>query len=101
MIILAVACSLVAIGLYGTLTRRDIVAVLASVEVMMAGALLLLVTLGAAASDGAGLAAGVEAIGLIVLVVAAAEAAVGFALLVALARRTRHTRVEEITEVRG
>jgi len=36
-----------------------------------------------------------------VLVVIAAEAAVGLALLVAVARHTHKTRIDELTEVRG
>lgn len=95
--IVGVAAALFAIGLYGVLTRRDIVAVLASVEVMLGGALVLLVGLGAGGSD----AVRVEGIALVVLVVAAAEAAVGLALLVAVARRSRRTRIDELTEVRG
>jgi len=97
--ILVVTVGLFGVGLYGVLTRRDLVALLASVEVMIGGALLLLVTLGAAqasAADG-----GVEATALLVLVLAAAEAAVGLALVVAVAKAARTTRVDELTEVRG
>jgi NADH:ubiquinone oxidoreductase subunit K len=84
------------IGLYGVLTRRQIVAVLASVEVMLGGSTLLLV------SYGAGLAnpAAAQGYALIVLVVIAAEAAVGLALLVTLVRHGL-SRTDEITEVRG
>jgi NADH-quinone oxidoreductase subunit K len=88
------ASALVGIGLYGVLTRRDLVAILIAIEVMLGGATLLLVHLVARyGGDG-------EAAGLIVLVVAAAEAAVGLGLLVVLARRGR-TRTSDITEVRG
>jgi NADH-quinone oxidoreductase subunit K len=96
------SCVLMGIGLYGTLTRRDLVAILASIEVMLGGANLLLVAMsttyrfahaGAAARFGGGL-------GLIVLVLVAAEAAVGLALLVALVRR-RRTRVDDIQELAG
>lgn len=87
---------LVSLGLYGVLTRRDLVAILAAIEVMLGGASLLLVAYAAAgltAATGQGYA-------LIVLAVGAAEAAVGIALLVALVRHGR-TRIDEITEVRG
>ncbi len=40
---LVLSCVLVGAGLYGVLTRRDLVAVLASIEVMLGGASLLLV----------------------------------------------------------
>lgn len=92
-----VAAALFSIGLYGVLTRRDIVAVLAAVEVMLGGALVLLVGL----ALGSATAVRVEGVALLVLVVAAAEASVGLALLVAVARRTRRTRIDELTEVRG
>lgn len=97
MIIVGVAAALFALGLYGVLTRRDIVAVLASIEVMLGGALVLLVGLAVGGSD----VVRVEGVALVVLVVAAAEAAVGLALLVAIARRTRRTRLDELTEVQG
>jgi NADH-quinone oxidoreductase subunit K len=93
---LALSCVLVAAGLYGLMTRRDLVAVLASIEVMLGGASLLLV---AYASTG-GTPAGGQGYALMVLAVGAAEAAVGIALLVSLVRRGR-TRTDQITEVRG
>lgn len=91
------------LGLYGVLTRKDVIGILASVEVMLGAATVLLVGLGstiAPAADGAPFA-GIQAIGLLVIVVAAAEASVGLALLVALARRAGTTRVEELMEVNG
>jgi NADH-quinone oxidoreductase subunit K len=97
--VVAVACALFGIGLCGVLVRREIVAVLASVEVMLAGPLLLLVGL-ASSNPGAG-SGRVHAAAVIVLVVIAAEAAVGLALLVAVARHTHKTRIDELTEVRG
>lgn len=93
----AVGLALACIGLYGILTRRDVVAVLASIEVLLGGALVLFAGLGASAPEGAR----IEATLLLVLVIAAAEAAVGLALLVVVARRKRTTRLDELTEVRG
>lgn len=92
------SCALFSIGLYGVLSRRDIVAILASIEVMLGGALVLLVGLGASAKSGP---LALEGVALLVIVVAAAEAAVGLTLLVALARRSRRTRIDEVTEVKG
>lgn len=103
MSLLAVACALFGIGLYGVLVRRDIIAVLASVEVMIGGALVLLVGLGASVAHkaaGAGTLS-VQGIGLVVVVIAAAEAAVGLALLLAVARRAKTTRLDDLTEVKG
>lgn len=94
--VVTVAAALFCLGLYGILTRRDVVAVLCSIEVMLAGALVLLVGLGAES----GSAVRIEATALIILVVAAAGAAVGLALLIAVAQRARSTRIDELTEVR-
>lgn len=96
MIVLTAFFALIALGLYGVLTRRDLIGVLASAEVMMGGALLLLVSIGASASVPSGHA---EAIALLVLVLAAAEAAVGLALVVTVARSSRTSRVDELREV--
>lgn len=93
---LVLACLLVSLGLYGVLTRRDLVAVLASIEVMLGGAQLLL----AAYAAGAAGAAAAQGVTVIVLAVGGSEAAVGLALLVALVRHGR-TRTDEIEEVRG
>jgi NADH-quinone oxidoreductase subunit K len=106
MTLIILSCSLFAIGLFGVLARRDTIAILASVEVMLGGPLLLMVGLGGAARKGAGALAAsqaihVEGIALLVLVVAAAEAAVGLALLVAVARSTRSTALEDLREVKG
>ena len=93
---LVLASVLVAVGLYGVLVRRDIVAVLASIEVMLGGAQLLL----AAYAAGVSAPAAAQGVTVIVLATVAVEAAVGLALLVALVRRDR-TRTDQIEEVRG
>jgi len=97
--VLVVACGLFCVGLYGVLTRRDIVAILACVEVMIGAALILM--MGLASARAAESAAQVEGVALLALVLAASEAAVGLALLVAVARRIGTTRVDELTEVKG
>jgi len=104
--LIALSSALFGMGLFGVLARRDTVAILASVEVMLGGPLLLLVGLAGAARSGspsvaAGQAVHMEGIVLLLLVIAAAEAAVGLALLVAVARTTRSTALEELREVKG
>lgn len=99
-----VSIAVFCIGVYGVLTRRDIVGVLASIEVMLAGSMLALVAIAASAESTTGirpLGQSIEAIGLVVLVIAAAEAAVGLALLVSVARRRGITRIDELSEVKG
>ena len=93
---LVLSCLLIGLGLYGVLTRREIIAVLMSVEIMLGGAQLLLVAYAAATS----VPAAAQAVTIVVLATVAAEAAVGLALLVALVRHGR-TRTNEIEEVRG
>jgi NADH:ubiquinone oxidoreductase subunit K len=104
--LIILSCGFFGIGLFGVLARRDTIALLASVEVMLGGPLLLLVGLGTAARNEPGALAMVQAvhiegIALVLLVVAAAEAAVGLALLVAVARKTRSVSLEELREVKG
>jgi NADH-quinone oxidoreductase subunit K len=98
--LILVACALFGIGLLGVLVRRDVIALLASVEVMLGGAMVLLVGLGASVKQ-AGTPVSVEGVALVVIVVAAAEAAVGLALLVAVARRRGTTRIDDLDEVKG
>jgi NADH-quinone oxidoreductase subunit K len=94
--IVILAAALFSIGLYGVLSRRDLVAVLAAVEVMLTGVLVFVAGMGASR---AGLASQVTL--LVFLTLAAAEAVVGIALVLSLVRRTGRERIEELEEVRG
>ncbi|TLM77891.1 MAG: NADH-quinone oxidoreductase subunit NuoK [Actinobacteria bacterium] len=96
--LVSVCFVLFAIGLYGVLTRRDLIAVLASVEIMLGSANVLLVGLARLSGAPAGAA---HAVALTVMVVAAAEAAVGMALLLAAVKRSGRRQAEEFTEVSG
>jgi NADH-quinone oxidoreductase subunit K len=97
MSIVTLTSLLFSVGLFGVLTRRDLVAVLASVELMLGAANIQIIAFAAVRGEyGTG-----QSLALLVLVIAAAEAAVGFALLVALARRSGRTRVDELMEVEG
>lgn len=93
---LLLASGLMGVGLYGVLTRRELIAVLASIEVMLGGAQLLLASYAAGVST----AAAAQGVTVIVLAVTASEAAVGLALVIALVRYGR-TRTDQIEEVRG
>lgn len=101
MSLLVLTMGLFSLGLYGVLTRRDLVAILASVEVMLGAATLLLVGLAAAGTPIAASEGAVEATGVMVIVLAAAEAAVGLALVISVARRFKTTRIDELAEVKG
>jgi NADH-quinone oxidoreductase subunit K len=99
--VVIITVGLFCVGLYGVLTRRDLVAILASVEIMLGSATLLLVGLAAAGAPVGANEGAVEATGVMVIVLAAAEAAVGLALVISVARRFKTTRVDELTEVKG
>jgi len=102
--LVALISALFGLGLYAVLSRRDIIGVLAGVEIMLGSATLALIGLGTQVQPAIGQewATGtLGATGLIVLVVAAAEAAVGLALLVEVTRVLRTSRIDEMTEVRG
>lgn len=92
-----VAAALFCLGLYGVLTRRDLVGVLACVEVMLGAASVQLVGLASIA----GARSSAEGFALVLLVLAAAEASVGLALVIATVKRTGRGRVDELTEVSG
>ncbi|MBN1192714.1 MAG: NADH-quinone oxidoreductase subunit NuoK [Coriobacteriia bacterium] len=95
--IVAVGCAAsFSLGLYAVLTRREIIGILVGAELMLGAANVQLVALGAA-GDGVG----ASAFGLLVLVVAAAEASIGLALVVTAFRRSKRTRVDEFREVAG
>ncbi|MDA3937276.1 MAG: NADH-quinone oxidoreductase subunit NuoK [Actinomycetota bacterium] len=104
MIGVLVSVAVFCIGVYGVLTRRDIVGVLASIEVMLAGSMLALVAMASGADSVTGvrpLGQSIEAVVLLLMVIDAAEAAVGLALLVSVARRRGVTRIDELQEVKG
>jgi NADH:ubiquinone oxidoreductase subunit K len=93
-----VSAALFCVGLYGVLTRRDLVAVLACVELMLGAATVQLVAFGAVAGRPG---AAIESLALILHVLAAAEASVGLALVLAAMKRTGKGKVDELTEVNG
>lgn len=95
---LVVAAALFCIGLYGTLARRNGVAVLMGVELMLNAVNLNLVAFWryVVPHDLAG-----QVFAIFVITVAAAEAAVGLAILLALYRSRETVNVEEIDEMKG
>ncbi|MDY0088030.1 MAG: NADH-quinone oxidoreductase subunit NuoK [Coriobacteriia bacterium] len=101
MSVVILAVGLFSVGLYGVLTRRDLIAILASVEVMLGSATMLLVGLAAASGPIGEHQGAVEATGVLVVAIAAAEAAIGLALVMSVARRFQSTRADELTEVKG
>jgi len=95
-VVLATTAALFALGAAGVLLRRNPVAVLMAVEIMLNAANLLIVLAGRVRGDAAG-----QAAALLVLVIAAAEAVVGLGLALALYRNREQVDVDQPREVRG
>jgi NADH-quinone oxidoreductase subunit K len=90
---LGVAAALFVIGLYGALARRNAIAILMGIELMLNAVILNLVAFWryAAPTEIAG-----QVFAVIVFAVAASEAAVGLALIISIYRRRRTIAAEEI-----
>ena len=94
---LAVAGALFAIGTFGFLARRNAISMLMSIELMLNAVNLSIVAFGAfipnLQDDGA-------VIALMVIAVAAAEATVGLAIVIAIYRNRRTPLVDEYDSLR-
>lgn len=95
-LVLATSAALLAIGAGGVLVRRNPIAMLMSVELMLNAANLLLVLAARVRGNVDG-----QAAALIVLVLAAAEAVIGLGIALALFRDRVRIDVDEPAEVRG
>ncbi len=96
MIVVIGCAAAFAIGLYAVLTRRELIAILAGAEVMLGAANVQLVALALARGGDPAVASGFS---LLVVVVAAAEAAVGLSIVVTAYRSGARSRLEEFGEV--
>ncbi|MWC27234.1 NADH-quinone oxidoreductase subunit NuoK [Paenibacillus sp. MMS18-CY102] len=95
---LTIAAILFCIGLYGALAKRNAIIVLLSIELMLNGVNLNLV---AFSKYGAVPSLNGQMFALFTIAVAAAEAAVGVAVLVALFRARGTIKTDDIDELRG
>ena len=93
---LLVACGLFTIGLIGVLVRRNLLFQLLSIEIMLNSAGLAFVLAGArwGRADG-------QVFFIFILVMAAAEVAVGLALLLRLSQRLEDLGGDELSTMRG
>lgn len=96
---LIVAAFLFACGLYGALARRNAIAILMGVELMLNAANINLVAFWRYSDTFADLTGQVFAIFIIAL--AAAEAAVGLALIISVYRARKTVNVEELKSLAG
>ena len=93
---LALSMVLFGIGLVGVAVRRNAIVMMMSVELMLNGANLAFV----AYSRHHAVASG-QVVAFFVMALAAAEAAVGLALLLAVYRHLRTVNVDEMRQLRG
>ena len=95
---LVVASALFCIGAFGVLARRNAITILMSIELMLNAVNINLVAFWRynAPRDMAG-----QIFAAFVIVVAAAEAAVGLAIIIAVYRQYRSIIVEEVDALRG
>jgi NADH-quinone oxidoreductase subunit K len=91
----AVSAVLFAIGLLGVFTRRSILILLLSVELMLNSSNLALIAFSRQHGEQSG-----QVFALIVMAVAAAEVVVGLGVVVALARRRVELDVDRLTTLR-
>jgi len=94
---LVLAMLLFAIGMFGFLARRNAISMLMSIELMLNAVNLSIVAFG---SFNAKLAASGSVIALMVMAVAAAEATVGLAIIIAIFRNKRTPLVDEYDAMR-
>jgi NADH-quinone oxidoreductase subunit K len=92
---LVVSAVLFALGLLGVITRRNILVIYMSLELMLNAANLALVAFSRFNNNLDG-----QVMVFFIITVAAAEVAVGLALIVALFRRRQTTHVEDLTTLK-
>ena len=92
---LTLSAMLFIIGAVGALVRRNVLIVLMSVELMLNAGNLALVTFARSRHD-----AHAQAFAFIVMAVAAAEAAVGLAIVVGIFRSRRSVNLDELTSMK-
>ncbi len=93
---LVLAALLFTIGTVGVLIRRNVIVMFMSVELMLNAVNLTFVAFARALDDTAG-----QVIVFFTLVVAAAEVAVGLAIIVAIFRRRRGATADDLTVLKG
>ena len=93
---LIVATLLFAIGASGFLLRRNLIVIFMSIELMLNGAALLFVTFSRQLGKMDG-----HVFVFLIIALAAAEAAVGLSILIAIFRLKHRVNVDELAELKG
>ncbi len=94
-VVLALSAVLFGIGVFGFLARRNLILMLVSIEVMLNAVNLSLAGFSRHLNDPSG-----QVMALFVIAVAAAEAAVGLGLVIALNRNKPGASVTDLTELK-
>ena len=94
---LGIAVLLFAVGLYGLLQRRSLVAMLIAIELMLAAISINVITLTRLSNRSPAVG---QVIVLVLVGVAAAETAIALSLFVAIHRAARSIDVEKLSELR-
>ena len=94
--LLWLSSALFAIGVFGVLTRRNAIAILLSIELILNAASLNFVALGQALGHPQG-----QAFALFVIALAACEAAVGLAIVLGLYRTANTVLADQVNLLRG
>ncbi len=92
---LILAAVLFAIGMVGVLVRRNALIVMMSIEIMLTAGILTILAFARLHGDMGG-----HAFALVLIAIAAAEAAVGLAIIVAVFRSKRHVDLERLHHLR-
>ena len=93
---LVLSAVLFAIGIVGVMARRNALIVMMSIELMLNAANVAILAFARHHGDMRG-----HAFAFVVIAVAAAEAAVGLAILVAVFRNRRHAKIDLMTQLRN
>jgi NAD(P)H-quinone oxidoreductase subunit 4L len=95
---LLVSVALFCIGLYGLVQRRSLIAMLIALELMLAAASLNVVAITSLSGRSSSVG---QVVALILIGVAAAEAAIALSLFVAIQRQAHSIDVEDLSELKG
>jgi NADH-quinone oxidoreductase subunit K len=93
---LLLAAAVFSIGVYGFLTRRSVIIMFMSIELMLNAVNINLVSMSHYMQDLNG-----QILAFFVVTVAAAEAAIGLAIVISLFRNKGTTHVDEMRELKG
>ncbi len=87
------------LGMYGVLSRRNAIGILLSIELMLNGVNVLMVSFSHFLNSNQEL--GGQVFALFIITVAAAEAAIGLAIIIAVYRQRRTVQVDQLDLMKG